>query len=266
MLTYIHYQCLSIWAPVFVGSYSPSLSWSQTLSLNIKPYQIYWSILNHTVDGFKILHQLKTVVNIPLFIGFQPSFWWFLGFRNHPQYGFPMVFLWFSSGFPLVSYGFPLVFLWFPMVFLWFPMVFLWFSYGFLWFAYGFLGVSEQPHLGFCNEQRLCFGQILWVISTAFDASLRTRRSSLSWRKRLRTVGIFPDFSGLGYLGYLNDPQFMTSFWQNPCMILRKWLQTGEASIFQRKKRTVSLRVVQCVIKLDFHFEIRISLQWGTFF
>ena len=56
------------------------------------------------------------------------------------SYGFP-IFLWFSYGFPMVfrfSYGFPMVFLWFsdfPMVFLWFscgfPMVFLWFSYGF---------------------------------------------------------------------------------------------------------------------------------------
>ena len=188
MLTYIHYQCLSIWAPVFVGSYSPSLSWSQTLSLNIKPYQIYWSILNHTVDGFKILHQLKTVVNIPLFIGFQPSFWWFLGFRNHPQYGFPMVFLWFSSGFPLV-------FLWFPLVFLWFSSGFPLVSYGFplvfLWFSYGFLGVSERPHLGFCNEQRLyVLVKSLGDFSEAFDAWLRTRRSSLSWRKRLQTVGI----------------------------------------------------------------------------
>jgi hypothetical protein len=32
------------------------------------------------VDG-EILHQLKKVVNIPLIIGFQPSFWWFIGFR-----------------------------------------------------------------------------------------------------------------------------------------------------------------------------------------
>ena len=166
---------------------------------HIKPYGGWFQNPAPVENSGKhpIIYRLSTILLVVFRIS-QPFFLW--------------VFLWFSSGFPLVSYGFPLVFLWFPMVFLWFPMVFLWFSYGFLWFAYGFLGVSEQPHLGFCNEQRLCFGQILWVISTAFDASLRTRRSSLSWRKRLRTVGIFPDFSGLGYLGYLNDPQFMTSF------------------------------------------------------
>ena len=69
-----------------------------------------------------------------------PVFLWF-------SYGFP-VFLWFSYGFPVFrfSYGFPMVFRFsgFPMVFLWFsgfPMVFLWFSgfpMVFLWFSYGF--------------------------------------------------------------------------------------------------------------------------------
>ena len=38
---------------------------------------------------------------------------------------FPMVFLWFSHGFPMV-YGFPMVFLWFSNGF---PMGFPWFSY-----------------------------------------------------------------------------------------------------------------------------------------
>ena len=33
-------------------------------------------ITNDTADGCEILHQLKTLVNIPFFIGFQPSFWW----------------------------------------------------------------------------------------------------------------------------------------------------------------------------------------------
>ena len=48
--------------------------------------------------------------------------------KNHPAIGgFPMLFLWFSYGFPMVfqfSYGFPMVFLWFSS----FPMVFLWFG------------------------------------------------------------------------------------------------------------------------------------------
>jgi len=55
------------------------------------------------------------------------------------DYGFPIVFLWFSYVF---SYGYPMVFLWFSYGV---PMVSLWFSYGFLlvflWFPYGFLMV-----------------------------------------------------------------------------------------------------------------------------
>ena len=34
-----------------------------------------------TYGGRNPNHQLKTVVNIPPFIGFQPSVWWFIGFR-----------------------------------------------------------------------------------------------------------------------------------------------------------------------------------------
>ena len=33
-------------------------------------------LMNNTVDGCENLHQLRTVVNIPLFIGFQPAVWW----------------------------------------------------------------------------------------------------------------------------------------------------------------------------------------------
>ena len=149
---------------------------------HIKPYGGWFQNPAPVENSGKhpIIYRLSTILLVVFRIS-QPSTVWF-------SYGFPLVFLWFSSGFPLV-------FLWFPLVFLWFSSGFPLVSYGFplvfLWFSYGFLGVSERPHLGFCNEQRLyVLVKSLGDFSEAFDAWLRTRRSSLSWRKRLQTVGI----------------------------------------------------------------------------
>ena len=93
---------------------------------------------------------------------------------------FPIVFLWFSHGFPMVflcfpmfSYAFPMfscAFLWFsygfPMVFLWFSYVFLWFSYGFPMFSYGFLWFSYGfPVVFLCF---LCFPMVFLWFSYVF--------------------------------------------------------------------------------------------------
>ena len=87
---------------------------------------------------------------------------------------FPMVFLWFSCGFPMVfllNHHFPMVFLWFSPFSYGFPMVFLWFSpfsYGFpikspfsyhfpmvfLWFSYGFPGCKDQTRAPRLQYQR----------------------------------------------------------------------------------------------------------------
>ena len=72
---------------------------------------------------------------------------------------FPLVFLWFSclfrvvsDGFPIASYGFVYDFLWcssgFPIVSLWFPLVLLWFSFGFLW-DFRCCWFSSGPHIVF---------------------------------------------------------------------------------------------------------------------
>ena len=59
----------------------------------------------------------KSTISIAIFNSF---LYVYRGVNLH----FPMVFLWFSYGFPMFSYGF--------------PMVFLWFSYSFPMFSYGF--------------------------------------------------------------------------------------------------------------------------------
>ena len=110
--------------------------------------------LNPTMFSWSNHHQTMVVLSFSK--GFVP---WFYAFSH----GFPMFFLWFSHGFmlfPIVflcfSYGFPMVLCFFPIVFLcfsygfpmvlcFFPMVFLCFSYGFPmvlcffpWFPYVF--------------------------------------------------------------------------------------------------------------------------------
>ena len=52
--------------------------------------QNFWKSYN--VDGseiLEILHQLKTVVNMPFFIGVLPSFWFMGCPRAHPPYRYP---------------------------------------------------------------------------------------------------------------------------------------------------------------------------------
>ena len=55
---------------------------------------------------------------------------------------FPMVFPWFSHGFPMFFHGFPMVFPWFSHGF---PMFFPWFSHVFPWFSHGFPMFQSPP-------------------------------------------------------------------------------------------------------------------------
>ena len=62
----------------FTESFSEKI-WAEISDLGTKKCRMSL-VMYHSYDGRNPNHQLKTVVNIPLFIGFQPSFRWFIGF------------------------------------------------------------------------------------------------------------------------------------------------------------------------------------------
>ena len=119
--------------------------------------------------------------------------------------GFPMVFLWFSNGFPMVPmvfqwfpYGFPMVFLWFPYGFPWFsngfPMVFLWFSngfpMGFQWFPMVFHGFPMDVAGYWIRCQATIFPDLPRVHGQVVERSSARRRKSLDFLN-----GTWPKFA-----------------------------------------------------------------------